>query len=305
MEIENTLKEYFKNKINNIDVNPDVERAVMAKLTTPRRNSYNKRTLAFVLLITLLLTQTGLAYGNDIYQYIKNMDFFNNSSEAEWSIVTDEEDYRSYDAAVQEAYESLDLEPGNAVAIYVAEANPEQIVSSIVKPVIIQDLAQINSYPIGDLNLSLSYDILNKYQFHEGKITYNVLSELIDIEAMVKEANRTGKGVIVKELPVSEDVASISCEYITTNSDDNQPAFTIGITKWYGNMLRRHKNDNESLVDFESVMIGDSEVLYENLIEGKHVTWINDGYHYQLFSKQSTMTKEELLRIAEQIKQQH
>lgn len=302
MEIEDNMKMFFEDKISSIDINVDVEKAVMSKIASPKRITYNKRILATIVIISMCMASTGIVYGQEIIMYIKNMDFMNNRGEVEWTITTDEEDYGDYSVHAMEVFENLDIEDGKAVAIYVTDNNPQNIIVSMQKPLTVQEIDVINSYKIGSLNVALEKVILDKYYFKTGEVTFDMAS-YIDQDGMIQEASETGNNVIINDIEVTDRVRATSYNYYNdSSSTDEKPYFTINIMKWDGNKLIKSNSQDDNLTDYASVMIGDSEVLYENSNDTKQIKWISEECYFNIVTTQEDMSMEELLKIAEQIK---
>lgn len=302
MEIEDQLKAYFKNQIKDINTDINVEEVVMSKIITPKRRTAPKKLLLIAAIVTMLFCSTALAYGKEVVSIMQNMNFKNDKGKVEWTITYSKEN-RSYGDIAHEVFENLNLDEGKAVAIYVAKNNPYNDIVSEQKPIKIQDIDLINSYKIGNQNFKFEKNILQKYQFKNGTIQ-NELENLSfnDIEKIRKEAKKSGREVIVNDVMVTKNIDEISCDYYKNNVKSNRPDFTFYILKWNGSDMTRSADEKDNLVAYDSVMVGNSEVLYEARQDIKNITWLNDEYYYCVSSKKKDMTKEELLRIVEFIK---
>lgn len=298
MEVEGKVKMYFDKKINTELKDIRINEAVMNEITRPRTFSYYKTVLTPVLLLLIFMTSTGIVYGKDMLQYIKNLDLFNNKGEVEWRIATDEEEYGSYHEIAQKTFDSLDLEEGKAVAIYVANNNPKNIIVAMQKPIIYEDLTKVKSLSFGAETINLNSEILKRYQFLRSNITYELKSESKQI-FMDNSTKVAGESVFVKEIGVTDRIQSISYDY---HNENEQLSFTLIAVKWNGNQVFKQPREEEGLLDYDSIMIGESEVLYEHLNEAKQISWIQEGYYYTIRSDQTTMTKDEIVLIAKEIK---
>lgn len=300
MEIEDQLKAYFKNQIKDINTDINVEEGVMSKLITPKRRTAPKKLLLIAAIVTMLFCSTALAYGKEVVSIMQNMNFKNDKGIVEWTASYDK-DFGNSGDVVKDVFENLDLEEGKAVAIYVAKNNPDNSMIIQQKPITVQDLDLINTYQIGTQNFKFEKDILQKYQFKNGKIQNELDDSAIDIVAMMKEGKESGE-VIVKDVKVSKNIAQISCDYYENNQICNQPDFTFLISRWPGSDMIITKDEIDNTSAYEKVMVGNSEVLYHTTDDNKNVTWLNDEYYFSVFSTKTNMTKEELLRIVEYIK---
>lgn len=300
MEIEDQLKAYFKNQIKDINTDINVEEVVMSKIITPKRRTAPKKLLLIAAIVTMLFCSTALAYGKEVVSIMQNMNFKNDKGIVEWTASYDK-DFGNSGDVVKDVFENLDLEEGKAVAIYVAKNNPDNSMIIQQKPITVQDLDLINTYQIGTQNFKFEKDILQKYQFKNGKIQNELDDSAIDIVAMMKEGKESGE-VIVKDVKVLKNISQISCDYYENNQICNQPDFTFLISRWPGSDMIITKDENDNTSAYEKVMVGNSEVLYHTTDYNKNVTWINDGYYFSVFSTKTNMTKEELLRIVEFIK---
>lgn len=301
MEIEDQLKAYFKNQIKDINTDINVEEVVMSKIITPKRRTVPMKLLVITAIVSMFFCSTILAYGKEVINIMQNMNFKNDKGKVEWTASYDKVD-GNFGDVVKDVFENLDLEEGKAVAIYVAKNNPDNSISIQQKPITVQDIDLINTYQIGTQNFKFEKDILQKYQFKNGRIQNELEDQSTnDILAIMKEGKESGE-VIVKDVKVSKNVAQISCDYFENNQICNQPDFTYLISQWPGSDMIITEDENDNTSAYEKVMVGNSEVLYDTVHDIKKVTWLNDGYYFRVFSKKTNMTKEELLRIVEYIK---
>lgn len=300
MKIEDNMKMYFERKVNSVDRNIDVKNNVMNEIGNPKRLTSNKRVLAFALVFAVFMASTGIVYGQEIVTQIKNMDFFNSKGEVEWSITTEEDDNGINNKSAFEVFDSLEIEEGKAVAIYVVENNPDNSIVSMQQPITNKEFQHVNSYLVGVDNIILDNEILEKYHFNNSYINYELPN--ININEMIKEASVEKKGVVVKDIEVTDRIMSIAYEY---SDYDNQRSFIVEVTNCIGNNVKKiidAQEESEVLLDYDKLMIGSSEILYEHIEDMQQLTWISNGYYYSIISTQSTMTKDELIKIVEEIK---
>lgn len=301
MEIEQNLKTYFENRINTMEHEVDVEQAVMSKISAGSSRHYHKGILSICVILALCSLSTGVAYGKEIISFFENMDFMNNKGEVEWSVSTDKEDYGNYQDAAEEVFDGLELQEGEAVAIYVPENNPDNIVITRQKPVVIEDIDLVNSFCIGMLQADVAKEILHKYEFSHSSVTYEV-SEQPDIEKMREEAYKTGKSAVVNNLAVTDNITAISSEYYDSSEGDTEPDFSVIMTAWYDNEVIFTNGEGNAIQEYDKIMLSDSEVLYRNEEGIQSILWLSDGCYFKVSSERESMTKEELLQIAGEIK---
>ncbi len=296
MDIEKDLKMYFEQQTSKLPDNLDFHNRKIESRPFPRRNHVPVK-LLLTLALLIAISGSSIVYGSTIVSYIKNLDFFNSNGDTVWSISTSEES-RSYEDIVDATLAGLNLAPGEAVSIYVKEDNPDNIVVDYQEPLVIEDINQFNSYHINQLDYSFAPELLQKYEFRTGTVTFDTIMSNENFALILEEAKTTDQNVIVKNLEVSSEVASLAGDYYSKEDSDGWPAFNVRMVKWHGNDLIHTSDENGIAVhDYEKIMLGDSEVLYRELYGRKEINWIESGIYYIISSNQKSMTKEELLNI--------
>ena len=296
MDVEKNLKMYFQQQIDMIPGDIDFSTIKTDNMKISKRN-YIPTKLALVMVLLVSLTGTTIVYGKSILTYIKNLDFYNSNGDVTWSIDT-EADNGSYKDIVNETYDQLDLAPGQAVAIFAADDNPDNIIVSQQEPLVFLDINELNSYKYDSLDYVFVPELLQKNKFREGKVAFNPILPNSYFDLMIDEAKTTGKSVIVKELETSSNVASIIVEYYNKDHSEESPAFTVQIVKWFGDkVIQTNDEDGMPANNYEKIMLDESEALYTKLSGQKKISWVTSGFHYIISSTQETMTKDELLSI--------
>lgn len=296
MDVEKNLKMYFEHQINTIPNETDFRNINIENMKTPKRNNILAK-IAIVMVLLISMTGSSIAYGSSIVTYIKNLSFFDSNGDVAWSIETEKED-DSYNDIVKTTYDQLHLAPGQAVAIYAVENNPNKHIVSLQEPLNIQDINKLNSYKINSLEYTFVPELLQKYEFHEGKVIFDTILPNNYVDLMLNEAVTTGKRVIVKKLESTSNVTSIVVEYYSKEYLKESPVFTVQIMKWNGDKIIETGDENGKPTDnYEKLMLGESEVLYSELSGRKEISWIASGVYYNISSIQGVMTKDELLNI--------
>ncbi len=298
MDVEKNLKMYFEQQIDTIQEDIDFCNRKIENVKIHKRNHIPTR-LAVVIVLIISLTGTGIVYGDTIVTYIKNLNFFHSNGDVAWSIETKKE-LGSYADIVDTNYSQLRLMPGQAVAIYTVENNPDEIIVCQQEPLVFVDVNEFNSYKINSLDYTFAPEILQDYEFHEGRVTFDTILPDNYSKLMKDEARATGKNVVVKNVETSSEVQSVFVDYYNKEDSDNFPSFTVQIVKWMGDELIEATNEEGMPTNhYEKIMLGESEVLYSELSRRKEIKWVASGYYYNVSSNQKIMTKEELLRITE------
>lgn len=296
MDIEKNLKMYFEQQINTLPDNIDFRNNQIENFKTPKSN-HIPRKLVMIMVLLVSMTGTSIVYGDSIVTYIKHMNFFHSNGGVAWSIDTEKED-RSYENIVDTTFDQLQLAPGQGVAIYAVDDNPNKIIVSRQEPLVIQDINKLNSYQINSLDYAFASELLQNYEFHEGRVTFDTRIPNNYTDLILDEAKTTGKSVIVKMLEPSTDVLSLVVEYYSKEHLEESPVFTVQIMKWIGDKVIE-VGDEEGMPtnNYEKLMLGESEVLFSELSGQKEILWINSGFYYKISSIQEAMTKDELLNI--------
>ncbi len=296
MDVEKNLKMYFEQKINTLPDDIDFRNVKIENIKMPIRSHITvKLALAMVLLVSM--TGTSIVYGDSIVTYIKNLSFFHSNGDVAWSIDTEKDD-GSYKDLVDATYDQLNLAPGQAVAIYVVEDNPNKVIVSQQEPLVIQDINELNSYKINSLDYAFEPELLQKYEFYKGKVTFDTILPSNYTDLMLDEAQTTGKSVIVKKLESSSNILSIDAEYYSKEHLEESPVFSVHIMKWIGDkVIETGDEDGMPTNNYEKILLDESEVLYSELSGRKDISWVASGFYYIISSSQETMTKDELLNI--------
>jgi hypothetical protein len=301
MEMENKLKVHYDNLINDLEIDIDIEDGVMSKIMLPKKRIIQKKILVFAAVISILIISTGLVFGAEIRKLFKENDFMNDKGEVEWSLKTEDEDL-TFNERADEVYKTLDLAEGEAVAIYVVNDNPNNSIVCMQEPSTINDNELMNTFHIGLLDITIENEILQKYQFENGVVSYQILGDNLYYGDFKEEASETGSEFIVKEIEVSTDISSISWDYFENGEITDQPAVSVLIGEWKGNEIIQFEDEFDVTKGSESIMIAGSEVLYEYRTDFKQITWLSGECLFRIHSYNLDMTKEELIQIAEQIK---
>ena len=296
MDVEKNLKMYFEQRINTIPDDIDFHNIKIENIKMPKRNHIPTK-FALVMVLLISITGTSIVYGDSIVTYIKNLSFFHSNGDVAWSIDTEKDD-GSYRDVVNATYEQLNLAPGQAVAIYTVEDNANKVIVNLQKPLIFLDINELNSYNINSLDYAFEPDLLQEYEFREGKVTFDTILPDNYMDLMLDEARTTGKSVIVKELESSSNVLSIVVDYYSKKNIEESPVFTVQIMKWFGDkVIETGNEDGMATNNYEKIMLDESEVLYSELSGRKEISWVASGLYYNISSIQGTMTKDELLNI--------
>ena len=296
MDVEKNLKMYFEQQINTIPDDIDFHNIKIENIKMPKRNHIPTK-FALVMVLLISITGTSIVYGDSIVTYIKNLSFFHSNGDVAWSIDTEKDD-GSYRDVVNATYEQLNLAPGQAVAIYAVEDNANKVIVSRQKPLIFLDINELNSYNINSLDYAFEPELLQEYEFKEGKVTFDTILPDNYMDLMLDEARTTGKSVIVKELESSSNVLSIVVDYYSKKNIEESPVFTVQIMKWFGDkVIETGNEDGMATNNYEKIMLDESEVLYSELSGRKEISWVASGLYYNISSIQGSMTKDELLNI--------
>ncbi len=296
MDVEKNLKMYFEQQINTIPDDIDFRNIKIENIKMPKRNHIPTK-LVIVMVLLVSMAGTSIVYGDSIVTYIKKLSFFHSNGDVAWSIDTEKDD-GTYKDIVDATYDQLHLAPGQAVAIYAVEDNPNKVIVSLQEPLVFLDINELNSYKINSLDYAFEPELLEKYEFHEGKVTFDTILPNNYTDLMLDEAQTTGKSVIVKELESSSNILSIVVEYYSKENLEESPVFTVQIMKWIGDKVIETSNgDGMPTNNYEKIMLDESEVLYSELSGRKDISWVDSGFDYTISSTQETMTKDELLNI--------
>lgn len=300
MDVEKNLEMYFKHQISTIPKEIDLQNMRIEDMKSPKRHNM---TIKFALVMILLLSMTGtsIVYADSIVSYIKNMSFLQSDGDIAWSIDTEKES-GSYNEIVDATYEQLNLTPGQAVAIYAVENNPNKVIVSLQEPLVIQDINELNSYQINSFDYGFLAQLLQKYDFSEGKVTLETILTNDYKDLMLEEAEVTGDSVIVKEIEVSSEVQSVVLEYSSREQLEESPAFTVQIMKWFGDkVIETGDEDGKATSNYEKIMLDEFEVLYSELFGRREVTWVASGIYYNISTIEETMSKDELIQISKEL----
>ncbi|MFD2444058.1 hypothetical protein ACFSO7_08675 [Bacillus sp. CGMCC 1.16607] len=213
---------------------------------------------------------------------------------------------------------------GEVRAVYIRESNPGvmrtegkpyNLTTVIQKPVSITSLELIeNEIKIKTIeeytylplrkdqsdwrkgeDIKLPRETINEYQFSEGSISYRIGE--YDSESLVEEAKRTGNPIVIKDLPVTDEVSGLWFKYKNNNSN-----FTLWLT--FGQQADGMEfPDLDKVVEVTKINVRDSEAVYINHGDSKSITWIEerDGKKTKYFLSSETLTKEEMLKIPENL----
>lgn len=294
MDMEKNLKMYFEHQVDTIEKDIDLSGMNIEKANMVRKTSSSIK-FAIAIFVFLGMTSTSIVYGGEIVSFIKNMDLFKADGELAWSIDTEESG--TYQDVANDAYEQLNLTQGQAVAIYVEDDNPQNIIVSQQEPLTTRDINELNTYQLDSLDYAFMPELLHKYEFAEGAVTYNTPIPTDYFELMQQEARKTGESVIIKEIEASDEIVSIKADYFQKEQIEGIPGFTVFLVKWPGDKIIQTQEEDGMVDEYEKIMLDNSEILYKATSDQKEITWVSNGYYYNISSKQELMTKEELLEI--------
>jgi len=198
------------------------------------------------------------------------------------------------------------LNPGDAIAIYwpltkfQLQANPysKPFIDVRAKPFTYTTLEDMEQ-KVGHL-FKIPVEIGTDFKFTKGKVSYEP-SDKYDEEAMKAELINTRKEYVVKPIPLSDKFRNAEVEY---QGQKGSAFLDVSIL-----------NDEKASVGaidsiIEKVMIGNNEAVYfhpsSNNEESFHsLQWVKNGtkVRYHLRIQMGVGTKEELIKMAEQINQ--
>ncbi|MGG1662367.1 DUF4367 domain-containing protein [Brevibacillus sp. NRS-1366] len=198
------------------------------------------------------------------------------------------------------------LNPGDAIAIYwpltefQLQANPysKPFIDVRAKPFTYTTWKDMEQ-KVGHL-FKIPVEIGTEFKFAEGKASY-LPSDKYDQEAMKAELENTKKDYVVKPIPLSDKFRDAEIEY---KGQKGSSFLDVSILD--------DEKKRVGAIDsvFEKVMIGNNEGVYfhpsSNHGESFHsLQWVKNGtkVSYNLRAKMSVSTKEELIKMAEQINQ--
>ncbi|EST53944.1 hypothetical protein T458_21905 [Brevibacillus panacihumi W25] len=207
-------------------------------------------------------------------------------------------------AELQAAQAKLDevrskLAPGTAAAVYQKNEAGQGEVSYIAKPYMLNELVELNTH----LKNILDYpaEIATAYKFKEGMVSYDYQKDEALEENLKRKADETNQALMVEPVTVLPTVYHASAAY--EDAAGNQLRVNMLKQFWVGNSMMTVPGANQIV---EEVSIGGSEGLYIEREDpyGKmrrEVRWMDQDWSLSINSTDSSMTKEKLLEIANDI----
>ncbi|MBG9941313.1 DUF4367 domain-containing protein [Brevibacillus formosus] len=198
------------------------------------------------------------------------------------------------------------LKPGEAVAIYwpltklQLESNPNStpFVDVRSKPFTYTTWKDMEQ-KVGHL-FKVPAEMGTDFKFVAGEAIY-LPSDKYDEKAMKEEQERTKKEYVVQPIPLSDKLRNAEIEY---KGQKGSAFVEVSI------LDDKNKSGGTLAENLEKVMIGDNEAVYSTFAPKNGDTvhsldWVKNGtkVNYGLRAKMSVSTKEELLKMAEQINQ--
>jgi hypothetical protein len=216
------------------------------------------------------------------------------------------------------------MKNGEVKAVYVRESHPGvartsgkpyDLTTVIQKPTFITNLASIKNeiknktieeyitlhlrkdqseWRMGE-DIKLPRETVNEYQFSEGSISYRISD--FESESLVEESENTGNPIVMKDLPVTDEVSSLWFKY--KNNDSN---FALWLT--FGQQAEGIEfPDLDRAIEVTKIIVGDSEAVYIDHGNSKSITWVEDidGKKTKYYLSSETLTKKEILAVQENL----
>lgn len=212
----------------------------------------------------------------------------------------------SFNEKINEVRKSL--KPGTAAAVYVkSKENPEKTIYFVSKAVESADRSEFQSM-VGNL-FHFPDELVGGYSFKGGFIDQKKNREVVDEEAMYREADETNKDVVIREVPVDKKIERMVATYAR---DTGEVRLIIENLEGIHNV----STDAGPDVTVEKVKIDHTEAIYHVLtIQNpgqeseviKYITFLNNDKKqlFELRTGSADITKEDLITMAKGlIKQQ-
>lgn len=311
MKIEDSMKMYFERKVENVDIEIDVEEAVKDKLSIPVKRKYNTKIIALlaVLLVTGI-THTAIVYGQDIFEIIERItpnskvEFANKEGESTWSAYLDSElkGRESFEDEVDRIWETMEKEEGKSYLICVRDENGEERMVIRNHGREVETIEEINEYALNYSHVLMPDSLIGKLKFHGGRIQYNDVQsyeEQLDAKA---EMNKEGVEYVVKELETEVTPCFFSYTYYDEDKTEEVKIsiLVLNETSEPTTYLVDTGSDGEKYI-YEKIMVNGLEVLYGEQSMNKSVSWHTDDKSNISIWNISLYTKEDALNIAKEI----
>lgn len=278
----------------------DIKDQVMEKLHERNRHkeAYRvKRKVALIVAASLVFGVTSAFAAIKVYELKndKGEAIFKINETAQEQVI----EYKSYDEKLNEIREGL--KPGSAVAVYIASNdNPEKMVSVLHTPITSTDRSVIQT-EVGKL-FAFPAELVGGYSFKNGFVERRVHYDY-DEKAMIEEAERTKKDVIVKNLKVDPIVNRTGATYSGSAGEVLISVDNLENTKW----ISTDASPDETV---EKITVGGKEALYhvkkneQKEIVWKYIVFLKEDANLllEVKTRSAQVTKEDLLAIAEQFK---
>ncbi len=228
----------------------NVHDQVMQRVQTARKSSYRFRFRGVVLtaIIAVLVLGTGFAS-------VMFINLYNQDGQLTFSIKGFDKDNTGPILTDQQKKEYLQLiDPGEAIALYIPDGNPQNIVSTLQKPIEITDYVQLQ-IQLKD-NIYLPEEISSSFEFMHGIVHYAV--EEPAIQRLINKSEENNGNIVFEKLKVTEEVMGTTL-YFNIDGEEYSVAKMKG-NRWnnlYTNidkMERKQKinvNGSEGLLSYQ------------------------------------------------------
>lgn len=277
----------------------DVRKQVM---TTIRNNQIQRESVR-VKKKVMLIVAACLVFGvTSAYGAIKIFELKNDKGEVVVQINKTENapvlDHRkTYMEKINKVRESL--KPNTAVVVYVATDNPNKKVSLLQKPITSEDRTVLQK-EAGNL-FTYPSELAGGYLFKSGFVEHLMITDY-DKEALYKEAEQTKQDVVIKELKVDPFIQRLGATY-----EGSKGKITLAIDNFENMKYVSSEAGPDDIV--EKVKVRNVDALYfvqksPDETEFKRIEFYIDGTKllYTLTSVDPSVSKEDLLAIAQQLK---
>lgn len=257
MNIDHQLERQLGNmEIPQINVHDQV----MQRIQTARKSSYHFRFRGVVLtaIIAVLVLGTGFAS-------VMFINLYNQDGQLTFSIKGLDKDNTEPILTDQQTKEYLQLiEPGEAIALYIPDGNPQNIVSIFQKPIEITDYAQLQ-FQVRD-TIYLPKDISSPFEFMYGIVHYEV--EEPTIQRLIKKSEENNGNIVFEKLKLTEEVMGTTL-YFNIDGEEYSVAKMKG-DRWnslYTNMDKMKQkqkinvNGSEGLLSYQD---GNAEFVWHS-----------------------------------------